>query len=135
MTDANEICRMDTVTLAGRIKAKELSPVEVVDAVLARLERLDPVLHAFTTVTADQARAEARRIEQDIAAGREVGPLAGVPTGVGLTVPVGERPAGVTVGDGLPTAAPGANVKSQTASLWPTWIVCGSMLSTTTDDE
>src|SRR5216110_2117138 len=82
MTDANEMCRMDTVTLARRIKAKELSPVEVVDAVLGRLERLDPVLHAFTTVTADDARAEARRIEQDIAAGREVGPLAGVPTGV-----------------------------------------------------
>jgi Asp-tRNA(Asn)/Glu-tRNA(Gln) amidotransferase A subunit family amidase len=41
MTDANEICRMDTVTLAGRIKAKELSPVEVVEAVLGRLERLD----------------------------------------------------------------------------------------------
>jgi aspartyl-tRNA(Asn)/glutamyl-tRNA(Gln) amidotransferase subunit A len=82
MTDANEICRMDTVTLARRIKAKELSPVEVVDAVLGRLERLDPVLHAFATVTAEDARAEARRIGQDIAAGREVGPLAGVPTGV-----------------------------------------------------
>src|SRR5207249_11142789 len=82
MTDANEICRMDTVTLAGRIKAKELSPVEVVDAVLGRLERLDPLLHAFTTVTADEARAGARRIEHEIAAGREVGPLAGVPTGV-----------------------------------------------------
>ena len=52
MADVNEICRMDTVTLAGRVKAKELSPVEVVEAVLGRLERLDPVLHAFTTVTA-----------------------------------------------------------------------------------
>ena len=82
MTEANEICRMNTVTLARRIRAKELSPVEVVEAVLGRLERLDPVLHAFTTVTADDARAEARRLEQDIAAGREVGPLAGVPTGV-----------------------------------------------------
>jgi aspartyl-tRNA(Asn)/glutamyl-tRNA(Gln) amidotransferase subunit A len=82
MTDANELCRMDTVTLARRIRAKELSPVKVIEAVLGRLERLDPVLHAFTTVTADDARAEARRIKQDIAAGREVGPLAGVPTGV-----------------------------------------------------
>src|SRR5204862_6651267 len=81
MTDANEMCRMDTVTLARRIKAKELSPVEVVEAVLGRLERLDPVLHAFTTVTADDARAQARRIEQDIATGRELGRLAGVPTG------------------------------------------------------
>ena len=66
MTDANEICRMDTVTLAGRVKAKELSPVEVIEAVLGRLERPDPALHAFTTVTAEQARADARRIEQDI---------------------------------------------------------------------
>ena len=65
MTEANDICRMDTVTLARRIKAKELSPVEVVEAVLGRLERLDPVLHAFTTVTADEARAEARRIEDE----------------------------------------------------------------------
>ena len=81
MADANEICRMDTVALAAGIKAKELSPVEVVEAVLARLERLDPVLHAFAAVTAEQARAQARRIEQDIAAGREVGPLAGVPPG------------------------------------------------------
>lgn len=82
MAEANDICRMDTVTLASRIKAKELSPVEVVEAVLGRLERLDPLLHAFTTVTADQAREDARRVEQDIAAGRETGPLAGVPTGV-----------------------------------------------------
>jgi len=66
MTDANEICRMDTLTLARRIKAKELSPVEVVDAVLGRLERLDPVVHAFATVPADDARPVARRIEQDI---------------------------------------------------------------------
>jgi Asp-tRNA(Asn)/Glu-tRNA(Gln) amidotransferase A subunit family amidase len=39
MAEANEICRMDTVTLAGRMKARELSPVEVVEAVLGRLER------------------------------------------------------------------------------------------------
>jgi aspartyl-tRNA(Asn)/glutamyl-tRNA(Gln) amidotransferase subunit A len=82
MTAANEICRMDAVTLVRRVRAKELSPVEVVDAVLGRLERLDPVLRAFTTVTADDARAEARCVEQDIAAGWEVGPLAGVLTGV-----------------------------------------------------
>jgi len=66
MADANEICRMDTLTLARRIKAKELSPVEVGDAVLGRLERLDPVVHAFATVPADDARPVARRIEQDI---------------------------------------------------------------------
>jgi aspartyl-tRNA(Asn)/glutamyl-tRNA(Gln) amidotransferase subunit A len=52
------------------VAAKELSPVEVVEAVLDRLDRLDPTLHMFTTLVAD------------LAAGREVGPLAGVPTGV-----------------------------------------------------
>jgi aspartyl-tRNA(Asn)/glutamyl-tRNA(Gln) amidotransferase subunit A len=82
MTANDEICRMDTATLARSIGSKELSPVEVVDAVLDRLDRLDPLLNMFATVVPDQARQEAKRIEADIAAGREVGPLAGVPTGV-----------------------------------------------------
>lgn len=82
MTTGREIGRMDAVTLAGHVAAKELSPVEVVDAVLDRLDRLDPVLNAFTTVVAEQARERAKRLETEIAAGREVGPLAGVPTGV-----------------------------------------------------
>ncbi|MQA16032.1 MAG: amidase [Pseudonocardiaceae bacterium] len=82
MATPQEICRMDTVTLAGHVAAKELSPVEVVDAVLDRLDRLDPVLHAFTTVVPDQARQRAKQLEAEIAAGHEVGPLAGVPTGV-----------------------------------------------------
>ena len=82
MTAGDDICRMDATSLARRVAAKQLSPVEVVDAVLDRLERLDPRLHIFTTVTADRARQEAERLEAEIAAGHEVGPLAGVPTGV-----------------------------------------------------
>jgi aspartyl-tRNA(Asn)/glutamyl-tRNA(Gln) amidotransferase subunit A len=82
MVTGGEICRMDTTTLARRIAAKELSPVEAVEAVLARLDQLDPMLHMFTTVVPDQAREAAKRIEAEIAAGGEVGPLAGVPTGV-----------------------------------------------------
>jgi aspartyl-tRNA(Asn)/glutamyl-tRNA(Gln) amidotransferase subunit A len=82
MTGSSEICELDTVSLARCIAAKELSPVEVVDAVLERLGRLDPVLHMFTTVVPEQARQEAKRIEAELAAGHEVGPLAGVPTGV-----------------------------------------------------
>jgi len=57
------------VTLAGHVAAKRLSPVEVVDAVLDRLDRLDPVLHAFTTVVPEQARQRAKHLEADIAAG------------------------------------------------------------------
>ncbi len=82
MTAGDEICRMDATSLARQVAAKQLSPVEVVDAVLDRLDRLDPQLHMFATVSADRARQEAKRLEAEIAAGREVGPLAGVPTGV-----------------------------------------------------
>jgi len=82
MAASNQICEMDTATLARRITARELGPVEALDAVLERLDRLDPTLHMFATVVPDQAREDAKRIEADLAAGREVGPLAGVPTGV-----------------------------------------------------
>jgi Asp-tRNA(Asn)/Glu-tRNA(Gln) amidotransferase A subunit family amidase len=58
MATQNEICRMDAVTLAGLVRSKRLSPVEVVDAALARIERLEPILHAFCTPTADLALAE-----------------------------------------------------------------------------
>jgi len=116
MADANEICRMDTLTLARRIKAKELSPVEVVDAVLGRLERLDPVVHAFATVPADDARPVARRIEQDIPGSpraapppgpqrrRRVGPYPGQLCGL---VGAGRRP-GAWGGRGCAPATPGA---------------------------
>lgn len=82
MANANEICRMDAVTLAARIRRRELSPVEVTEAVLARMEKLEPALHAFCTPTPELARAEARRIEGELAAGRPVGPLAGVPVSI-----------------------------------------------------
>jgi aspartyl-tRNA(Asn)/glutamyl-tRNA(Gln) amidotransferase subunit A len=79
MTTDNEICRMDAVTLAAHLRSKDLSPVEVIEAVLSRMERLEPQLHAFCTPTPDLARAEAKRVEAEIMAGGPVGPLAGVP--------------------------------------------------------
>jgi aspartyl-tRNA(Asn)/glutamyl-tRNA(Gln) amidotransferase subunit A len=82
MTTANEICRMDALTLAGLIRGKKLSPVEVVDAMLARMDKLEPLLHAFCTPTPELARSTAKQIEKDIMAGKNVGPLAGVPYGV-----------------------------------------------------
>jgi aspartyl-tRNA(Asn)/glutamyl-tRNA(Gln) amidotransferase subunit A len=82
MDGANEICRMDAVKLAKRIRAKELSPVEVIEAVLTRMEALEPHVHAFCTPTPDLARQEAKRIEKALLAGDDVGPLAGVPVGI-----------------------------------------------------
>ena len=81
MTTGNEICRMDAVTLADLIRSKKLSPVEVTDAVLARMDKLEPILHAFCTPTPEIARKAAKQIEKRIMAGEDVGPLAGVPWG------------------------------------------------------
>ncbi len=82
MLSNNEICRMEAVELARRVRAGELSPVEVVDAVLDRMERLEPILHAFCTPTPELAREEAQRLEGEISEGRDPGPLAGVPVGI-----------------------------------------------------
>ncbi len=82
ISGANQICRMDAVQLAREIHARNLSPVEVVDAVLERMDKLEPILHAFCTPTPALARAEAKRIEAELVAGRDPGPLAGVPVGI-----------------------------------------------------
>jgi aspartyl-tRNA(Asn)/glutamyl-tRNA(Gln) amidotransferase subunit A len=77
-----EIGRMNAVTLAKKIKAKELSPTEAVEAVLTRMDKLEPLLHAFCTPTPDLARQQAKQVEKAILAGDPVGPLAGVPIGI-----------------------------------------------------
>ena len=82
MPTPNEICRMDVLSLAGHIRSKKLSPVEVVEAVIARMGKLEPILHAFCTPTPELARETAKKIEKEIMAGKPVGPLAGVPVGI-----------------------------------------------------
>jgi aspartyl-tRNA(Asn)/glutamyl-tRNA(Gln) amidotransferase subunit A len=72
-----------TVAEAGsRISRKQLSPVELTQAVLARIERLNPAVGAFITVTADQAMTAARIAEREIQQGRYRGPMHGIPFGV-----------------------------------------------------
>jgi aspartyl-tRNA(Asn)/glutamyl-tRNA(Gln) amidotransferase subunit A len=78
----NAICRMDAVTLAKRIRSKELSATEVTEAVLRRMEVLEPYLHAFCTPTPEVARAAAKAVDAQIAKGEPIGPLAGVPIGI-----------------------------------------------------
>ena len=73
---------MGAVTLSDHIRSKRLSPTEVVDAVLVRMERLEPYLHAFCTPTPELARAEAKRIEAELMAGRDPAPLDGVPVSI-----------------------------------------------------
>ena len=68
--------------MAEQIAAKELSPVEVMQALLARVEKLDPRLNAFIKVDGDQALAAAQAAETEIMAGRSRGSLHGVPVGI-----------------------------------------------------
>jgi aspartyl-tRNA(Asn)/glutamyl-tRNA(Gln) amidotransferase subunit A len=68
--------------LAPRLAAKEISPVELTDAALARLEALEPRLNAFITVTAESARHAARAAEAAILAGHYQGLLHGIPVAI-----------------------------------------------------
>jgi aspartyl-tRNA(Asn)/glutamyl-tRNA(Gln) amidotransferase subunit A len=67
--------------LSALLRARRISPVELTRAYLARIEALDPVLHAFASVTADLALQQAREAEREITAGKVRGPLHGVPYG------------------------------------------------------
>lgn len=77
---SDELCWMTAVELAGVIRRKKVSPVEVVETVLARIERLNPKLNAYCTMTADSARREAKAAERALTRrGARLGPLHGVP--------------------------------------------------------
>jgi len=67
------------VQLAPRLRRKDVSPVELTRACLDRIEKLNPVLNAFITVTAESALAEARAAEIEISRGEWRGPLHGIP--------------------------------------------------------
>ncbi|MFJ2807121.1 amidase [Kitasatospora sp. NPDC087271] len=67
---------------AEEIRARRLSPVELVDSVLDRIELVEPHLGAYVAVTAERARRAAREAEQEAARGLHRGPLHGVPMGL-----------------------------------------------------
>lgn len=78
----NEFIYMSASDLADKIKEKQISPVEVVQAYLDRIEAVDAKVNAFITVMSDEALEAARRSEADVIAGSIKGPLHGVPVGV-----------------------------------------------------
>ena len=76
MTD---ICLLSAVELARLIRAKQLSAREVVGAHLAQIERVNPTVNAIVTLVADQAMERARIADENLALGRDIGPLHGLP--------------------------------------------------------
>ncbi len=83
MSAADELCWMSAADLAAAIRKKKVSPVEAVEAVLARIERVDKRLNAYVLVDAEGARKAARAAERAVGRkGARVGPLHGVPFSV-----------------------------------------------------
>ena len=80
--DPIELCFLTAGQLSRLIRRKEVSPVEVTQAHLARIDALEPILNSFITVTGEEAMAAARQAEQEIQQGNYRGPLHGVPLGL-----------------------------------------------------
>ena len=64
-----ELTSLTIADAAERIRSRQLSPVELTEAYLARIDRLNPSINAYVTVTAERARADAKRAADEIASG------------------------------------------------------------------
>src|SRR3970282_106174 len=74
-----DLCYTPAAKLLPLIRSKKLSPVELTRAVLGRIERLNPKLNAFCTITADAAMKAAREAEQAVMKWKKLGPIHGIP--------------------------------------------------------
>src|SRR5258705_6950591 len=77
-----ELYELPLVELAEKIRTKKVSPVEVTQSSLARLEEVEPALTAFVTTTPEVALEQAKTAEKEISDGNYRGPLHGIPLGV-----------------------------------------------------
>ena len=80
--DATDLCFTPALELGRLIRSRELSPVEIAETVLARVERLNPVLNAFLTPTPELALEQARAAEKRAMAGTLLGPIDGIPVSI-----------------------------------------------------
>ena len=80
--DPTELCYMTAGDLAKLIEKRAVSPVEIIEAHLQRIDSLEPALNSFITLLPEQAMFAAKQAEEQIAAGRYKGPLHGIPFGL-----------------------------------------------------
>lgn len=80
--DISEVPYLPAVRQGDLIKAKEISPVELTEAYLERIHRLDSKLHSYITIAGEDALDQARMLEQEIVKGDSKGPLYGVPVAI-----------------------------------------------------
>ncbi len=73
---------MSILKLSKQLRSREISPVELTRDCLSAIEKLNPILNAFITVTADSALQQARQAESEIQSGQWRGPLHGIPIGL-----------------------------------------------------
>lgn len=78
----NDIFFQDITSLSQKIKAKEVSPVELTSSLLERISTIDPAVNAFIKVLEEQAASEARLLEKELMEGTIRGPLHGLPIAV-----------------------------------------------------
>ena len=64
--DKSDLAFMSAADQANLIEKKEISPVDLIELYLERIEKWDPILHAYVTVCADKARAAAKKAEAEI---------------------------------------------------------------------
>jgi Asp-tRNA(Asn)/Glu-tRNA(Gln) amidotransferase A subunit family amidase len=81
-TSVRELCFLPAEQLAGMVRRKELSPVELMEATLARIDEVNPEINAFVQLDAERGVREAREQTERLARGEELGPLGGLPFGV-----------------------------------------------------
>ena len=80
-TRLEDLAYADIPTLAALVRSKQVSCAELTELSLARLARLDPQLHCVITLCAERARAQAKRLDEELAQGKWRGPLHGIPWG------------------------------------------------------
>jgi len=82
MSLSDELAFMSAAELARRVCQRQLSPVEVVDATIARIEARNPGINAFVYLGFDDARKAAKEAERQLMSGAPLGPLHGVPAAI-----------------------------------------------------